>query len=1438
MRLRMSWGRCGLAIVMAYLTSFASAVGADEPYVPPALEPWMDWVLEQEPTYQCPLSSTDDKRRVCAWPSLLTLSLNDRTVQFTAKWRVYADVSVRLPGNARNWPLDVKVNGQSAIVVKGVQSPDAVPVSQLTTLSKGKRSAQLSFPRVTLKAGTHRIIGRIQLFPSDDVLPIPSDTAQVSLMRDGKSIQPFIDGRGVWLKKEQQQAQTRTRDEMDVRVFRRLTDDQMTLLETQLQLRVSGSRREVVMGPSIIPQGFQVTQVSSGLPARVDKDGKLRLQVKPGNWNVMITMRSTAEHNAFELPTIEAPWPSSEIWSVRTRPARRAVRVDGDGVPMDPQHTQMPGNWRGDSAYQLTAGQRIELVELQRGNASPNPNQLSMDRSVWLDFDGDGLTLRDYISGQFNQGWQLKLSQPFQLSRLSLREEPAVVRQYNDQEAGVEIRRHQVNADAVSRLELPSSIITALTFPASGWNETLSNLKMELNLPPGWRLLGMNGADSVSRSWLNAWDLWDVFLLMIMVSLLRSGFGNRVAALGAVTMVVLFHEPGVPEKLWVTVAFLAWCGVKVNHQWANKAIMATMVLAVIPLVFATLPFLVNQARIVMHPQLDGGRHAIIQSHSSYSKSSYSKRRARSPAAPQAEMVEMEYDMADDVVAESSARTMMKSVAEERAVNRVQQAHRTAIQEKEQGVFSQTGASVPQWRWRSAQFTWNGPVTSEQNLTVYLLNPFLTVFLALVRIVLVVAFTAMLFKGWWTIRRTRKSPSAPSAGGAVAAGVLPVMTLLLGMMSVSPQGLAADNGALPSKQLLSELKTRLTQPPECWPACSSVGAAHLVSKNGRWQLDFAVMADGDSVVPLPIFSDTQRQTKVLLNGKPATSVMHGKEGHELFVERGRHRVTLVVPMSNQRMRIRFPQVPPMFTSKVSGWSVEGLNDGRLLNDSVTLNPDETAVANDEGETLAPTVIKPLVSVVRRIAFNQDWVVNTTVIRVAPNEGAINMVIPLLDGERVMSEGASVHDDGVRVALGRTQHRQVWQSKLPVGESLTLQAPQSGDWMETWMVTADERWGIVADGVIEDKPQQSHHWQPVWTPRAGETLTLAVQSLALTPGESITVDGAHFKYQPGDRVANTEASIQVRNTTGQELKIKLPEDAEIQSLTVNGSDRPVRIEEGVLRILLSPGNHTIEWNWRDNVEGGFSLDTPTVEFEQPVSNIQLAIQVPRDQWLLWVRGPDLGPAILYWGELLAVLILAVLLGRVPQSPLKTPEWVLLGLGLSAQNLWAAGAVAVVMFALAWRPLWRMIMKPVWHNVLQIVVCGVWVFAMLAVMLAVPAGLGLFGSVDMGVTGNGSYAGHLKWYQDMSTGVIPQASAIVVPMWVYRVLMLAWSLWLARALVRWALWSWAQWSNGGIMLPVPLRVRKKKAASSPDTGTTDSASESETESNDSKPDGSQSP
>ena len=91
------------------------------------------------------------------------------------------------------------------------------------------------------------------------------------------------------------------------------------------------------------------------------------------------------------------------------------------------------------------------------------------------------------------------------------------------------------------------------------------------------------------------------------------------------------------------------------------------------------------------------------------------------------------------------------------------------------------------------------------------------------------------------------------------------------------------------------------------------------------------------------------------------------------------------------------------------------------------------------------------------------------------------------------------------------------------------------------------------------------------------------------------------------------------------------------------------------------------------------------------------------------------------------------------------------------------------------------------------------------------GLLGHPDMNIIGNGSNngsnSGLLRWYQDFSDHTLPQAWVFSIPMFTYRIAMLAWALWISFWLVGTLKWGWQQFTTPKIWKPLPPRIKKKK-------------------------------
>jgi hypothetical protein len=110
-------------------------------------------------------------------------------------------------------------------------------------------------------------------------------------------------------------------------------------------------------------------------------------------------------------------------------------------------------------------------------------------------------------------------------------------------------------------------------------------------------------------------------------------------------------------------------------------------------------------------------------------------------------------------------------------------------------------------------------------------------------------------------------------------------------------------------------------------------------------------------------------------------------------------------------------------------------------------------------------------------------------------------------------------------------------------------------------------------------------------------------------------------------------------------------------------------------------------------------------------------------------------------------------------------------------------------------------------QVVIAGMTVVALASVVMALPAGL--LGTPDMHVAGHNSYGNVLNWFADGSESILPIVSIITLPLWVYKVLILIWALWLSFALLRWLPWVWQCFSSDGFW-------RSRKSADGGDTAT----------------------
>jgi hypothetical protein len=281
-------------------------------------------------------------------------------------------------------------------------------------------------------------------------------------------------------------------------------------------------------------------------------------------------------------------------------------------------------------------------------------------------------------------------------------------------------------------------------------------------------------------------------------------------------------------------------------------------------------------------------------------------------------------------------------------------------------------------------------------------------------------------------------------------------------------------------------------------------------------------------------------------------------------------------------------------------------------------------------------------------------------------------------------------------------------------------------------------------------------------------------------------------PGTRLTEALLSFRVRSTRSVVHPIGLPANVELEAFRIDGVERAAALQDNILSLALEPGEHQIDVEWRESAGLGFATLASEVNLGARGANVLSVVKLPSDRWLWFASGPLWGPAVLFWGYLLVVLLGALMLGRLNNSPMTGVEWCVLGMGLT-QVPTAVGAIVVGWFFIFRVKRFVMSSRPWKYNLLQ-----VFLIAYSVTFVALLAGAtysDLVLSPDMQVAGMNSSATELRWYSDRISGTLPRAGVISVSIWVWRVAMLAWALWLASKLLRWLGAAWAALSDGGL-------------------------------------------
>ncbi len=1355
-----------LFISVVLFASAAQAKPLTPEQVPEPLKPWIAWVLQDNtPEPACPFIYNSYEEKRCSWPTQTQLDLMPDKGVFSMTWLTYQDSWIVLPGDQQHWPLNVTVDGKTALVMNKDGSP----------------SLKLAADQ------QHQIKGGFLWSAIPDNLKIPDDIGLIELRINGRTVPaPAIKDGQLWLNESETglKKPENIQNNLDIQVFRKISDEVPVQVLTRLVLDVSGEQREVKL-PRPILDGFIPLSLQSPLPARLEPDGQLLVQLRPGRWQIDLLTRNTKELNTLPAPRQESgneqnsQWPESEIWVFDARPQLRVVEIEQLSA-VDPNLTNLPDDWKNFPAYKISQGQAMEFKVIRRGDPEPEPNQLNLSRKLWLDFDGQGYTVNDTITGKMTRGWRLNTLPQTQLGKVTLDGNNQFITQDKSGKQGVEVRNGTIALNADSRAVGAAGLISTV-----GWEQDFHNVSAELNLPPGWRLLAAGGVDNVPDSWISRWTLLDLFLVLIAALATGRLWNPYWGFLALITLVLIWHEPDSPHFVWLNILaatalikllppgkFLKFMSMYRNAFW-------------LALIMIALPFMLNQIRTGLYPQLERPWQTFAMQETQYGDMAGQVAEMVAPA-PQAFNETREKALKRSMPPASSFDSFSDSAVD---FDRIDPKAKV-----------QTGPGLPQWQWKKVLLSWNGPVDAQQQLHLWYLTPTLTMLLNFIRVILIAVLALLMFGIAEKFEFKRIRSTAP----------LLLWFLLLPMLSMPSQKAYAD---IPDKAVLDELRNKLLEkpvPPDCLPICAQIPQMKITISDTELAIALQVHVQQSVAIPLPAEYEQWFPNHVFVDGKTASGLYRDNNSLWLNLDEGEHQVVLggVVPLLN-KFTLPLPLKPNGVSIQNSGWQVAGMQENSQVDDQLQFSRITRTETQQDKPVLEPGALPPFVRIERTLQLGLDWRVITRIIRVSPADSAVFLSVPLLPGESVTTAGIRVQEGNVEVNMPAQQSELQWQSTLEKSEKIDFAAAETAQWIEVLKADVSPIWHLEISGIAMIHLNNDGEWLPEWHPWPGETITLQITRPAAVEGQTLTIDNSRLSIKPGQRSQEADLNISLRSSQGTQHTLTLPEQAVLQSVAIDGQVQPIRQEGRKLTLPINPGKQQVSINWREPSGITTVMATPQVGLGLDSVNTSLNINLGQDRWVLFAMGPKLGPAVLFWGVLIVILLLSPGLSKIPLTPLKTRQWFLLLVGLSQIPLESAGIIIAWLVLLGWRKT-QQASGLRYFNALQVII-GILTLVSLG-MLFLAVEQGLLGSPDMQIIGNQSSAYNLNWYQDRSTAaMLPTGTLISVPLIVYRLLMLAWSLWLAVSLLNWLKWGWECFSSNGLWHKKIIEKETEQAPSS---------------------------
>lgn len=636
-------------------------------------------------------------------------------------------------------------------------------------------------------------------------------------------------------------------------------------------------------------------------------------------------------------------------------------------------------------------------------------------------------------------------------------------------------------------------------------------------------------------------------------------------------------------------------------------------------------------------------------------------------------------------------------------------------------------------------------------------------------------------------------------GAGAHAALPVQ------MNAAPAAPSPERAApavsAPTSEVMAEYERRLFPAPSCLEGdgCAQVQSARLSSGAGGLELTLEVHAQARSAIKLPSLGGAQ--WRISGNGSPMLAKLpDGSIG--ALAEPGVSKMTLGIAEQGSEIILSFAKPPKFLSKSLTGWSVIAPEQGALS--SIKIVRSKTAIeskvdASNDAAQSAKFDAPLFLDVRKNIVFDATGAdITLSATRLSPAEKPASASIALAEGEKIVAEGVVVDGRQAKLDFAAGQSTATLRSRWDYKGALSLVAAEAADRRETWSIEPWSKAPLKFEGLSPITSSESS-MSLLFLPFPGQKVSMTATPIVPAAGAQIAIDNSVLTQSTGEDKSQLSWTMKARSTIAAPLELSAPTGWTLESATNNGQIASPSKKGEKYVVDLVPGSNALVLNFRQERDAGMLAKSPDIGVSAPVANSHWKMSIPANRWVVLAWGPLMGPAILIWGVLLAMVGLGYALSRFIKAEFAPSfsGWIAVLVPLSALSPWSALIVVLFVFLLDIKQRHHeRISTSNWNGAqLGLMILGV----LSAAILLSGVYAGLLGLPNMMVVGNGSSAQSLNWYEDkaqmaldVSSGL--SAGAVLAPVWLWRAIMLGWALWMASAIAKRVPPLWAAMTLGG--------------------------------------------